>query len=177
MQINLHKVTDLTAGEAAALRALSTAVYPPEVAANWPGRALEWAAATWCVVCRDDDRTALCHVGIIRRDGRVNDSPATIGGIGGVMTHPDARRQGLASQCIRRAIEFFDEQAVDFALLVCERGLVALYEKLGWRLYPGPLFVSQHGRRERFTFNLPMIHPVRSPGPTAGVIDLAGPPW
>jgi ribosomal protein S18 acetylase RimI-like enzyme len=177
MQFNLHKVADLTASESATLQELSAAVYPPDVAANWPGRAIEWAPATWCVVCRDNDGRALSYVGIILREGRVNDSPAKIGGIGGVKTHPAARRQGLASRCIRRAIEFFDEQAVDFALLVCESSLVALYEKLGWRLYPGPLYVSQHGRKERFTFNLPMIHPVCSPGPVGGVIDLAGPPW
>jgi aminoglycoside 2'-N-acetyltransferase I len=177
MEFILHKVADLAASESAALRALSTAVYPLDVAANWPGLAIEWAAATWCVVCWNEERKALCHVGIVLRDGKATESPAKIGGIGGVKTHPGARRQGLASHCIRRAIDFFEEQAVDFALLVCEPDLVALYEKLGWRLYPGPLFVSQHGRKERFQFNLPMIRPVRSSGPTDGVIDLQGPPW
>jgi GNAT superfamily N-acetyltransferase len=177
MQIDLHRVADLLAAESAALQELSVAVYPPDVAAIWPGRAIEWAPARWCIVCRDEDGRALSYVGIILREGSVNDSPATIGGIGGVKTHPAARRQGLASQSIRRAIEFFDEQAVDFALLVCESSLVGLYEKLGWRLFPGPLFVRQHGRKERFTFNLPMVHPVRSANPIAGAIDLAGPPW
>ncbi len=177
MQFNLHRVADLSAAETGALQKLSAAVYPLDAAANWPGRAIEWAPATWCVVCRDDDGRALSYVGIILREGNANDSPAKIGGIGGVKTHPAARRQGLASQCIRRAIEFFDEQAVDFALLVCESSLVALYEKLGWRLYPGPLFVSQHGTKERFTFNLPMTHPVHAPSPVAEAIDLMGPPW
>jgi ribosomal protein S18 acetylase RimI-like enzyme len=177
MQIDLHRVADLSAVETGALQELSRAVYPPEAAANWPGRGIEWAPAAWCVVCREDDGRALSYVGLIVREGRLNDSPAKIGGIGGVKTHPDARRQGLASQCLRRAIEFFDEQAVDFALLVCESSLVGLYEKLGWRLYPGALFVNQHDRKERFTFNLPMVHPVCSSSPVAGVIDLAGPPW
>jgi hypothetical protein len=38
-----RRIADLTAGEQVALRTLSLAVYPPEVAAAWPGRAVESA--------------------------------------------------------------------------------------------------------------------------------------
>jgi hypothetical protein len=41
MRWQLRRVADLAADEQAALRALSLAVYPPEIAAAWPGRAFE----------------------------------------------------------------------------------------------------------------------------------------
>src|SRR5205823_1092022 len=46
----LRRVADLTPEEQAALRTLSRAVYPPEVAAAWPGLAVEWAPHGWGVV-------------------------------------------------------------------------------------------------------------------------------
>jgi hypothetical protein len=39
-----RRVAELTADEQAALRTLSLAVYPPEAAAVWPGRATEWSS-------------------------------------------------------------------------------------------------------------------------------------
>ena len=40
MKLEVHQVADLTAGEQAAVRTLALAVYPPEVSATWPGRAI-----------------------------------------------------------------------------------------------------------------------------------------
>ena len=177
MQLRLHKAADLTTDESAALRELSAAVYPPETVANWPGRSIEWATAQWRTILWDEVGQALCHVGIVLRTGQVNEKPVKIGGIGGVMTHPNARRQGLATKAINRAIEFFSEQRVDFGLLVCETKLVPFYERLHWRLHADELIVAQHSKKTVFTFNLPMIHPVCIDGPTSGAIDLCGPPW
>jgi GNAT superfamily N-acetyltransferase len=177
MRIDVRPVAELTAEEQAALRALSAAVYPPEVAASWPGRAIEWAAPQWAVICWDDDGQALAHAGAVVRDGRADGSPARIGGVGGVKTHPRARRQGLAVQAIRRAIDLFRGQGVDFALLVCEPHLVPYYERLGWETHAGNLLVRQHGETVRFTLNLPMTHPVGTFCPPGVVIDLMGPPW
>src|SRR5689334_21848563 len=109
MRIDVRPVAELTGEEQAALRALSAAVYPPDVSASWPGRVIEWAPAQWAVICWDDDGQALSHAGALVRDGQADDSPARIGGIGGVKTHPLARRRGLASQAIRRALDLFRE--------------------------------------------------------------------
>ncbi len=51
MRWELDWVAGLTA-EQAALRTLALAVYPPEVAAAWPGRAIEWAPHQGGVVGR-----------------------------------------------------------------------------------------------------------------------------
>jgi hypothetical protein len=177
MRISLHRVSELTPDQIAAVLALKTDVYPADVLANWPGKSIEWSAAPWCVVCWDDDDKALSYVGIHLREAVANTTAVMIGGIGGVKTHPAARRRGLASKAMGRAIEFFKDHDVDFGLLVCEPELVALYEWLGWRLFDGSLLVVQQSKAVPFTFARAMVYPIRGPTPTTGVIDLHGLPW
>jgi GNAT superfamily N-acetyltransferase len=178
MRYELLKVADLTAGEQAAVRTLALAVYPPEVAEAWPGRAIEWAAQQWAVIGWGDEGAALCYVGIVLRDARWNDRAVRVGGIGGVKTHPSSRGRGFATAAIRRALDFFRGPGdIDFGLLVCEPGLVPFYERQGWRRFPGDLLVAQHQATVPFTFNLPMTTPIRLQEPLAGTIDLLGPPW
>jgi aminoglycoside 2'-N-acetyltransferase I len=178
MRWELHRVADLTADEQTALRTLALAVYPPDVAAVWPGRALEWAAHQWAVVGWDAEGAALCYVGVVLRDARWDNRSVKVGGIGGVKTHPTSRGQGLATTAIQRALDFFREQGdVDFGLLVCEPGLVPFYERQGWRRFPGEMFVAQKQATVPFTFNLTMTTPIRLQEPLGGKIDLLGPPW
>ena len=178
MRWELRRVADLTEREQTALRKLSLAVYPPDVAAAWPGRAIEWAAHQWAVVGWDADGAAFCYVGIVLREAQWNDRSVRVGGIGGVKTHPAFRGRRFATIAIQRALDFFREQGdVDFGLLVCEPGLVPFYERQGWRTFPGDLLVTQRQATVPFTFNLPMTSPVRFQEPLAGTIDLLGPPW
>lgn len=107
----------------------------------------------------------------------VNDDKVKIGGIGGVKTHTSARKLGLASKTIEKTLNFFKEQGVDFALLVCESNLVPLYKHMGWQTYEGEVLVTQQGEIDKFTFNLPMLKSVCTPAPIGGVINLMGPPW
>jgi aminoglycoside 2'-N-acetyltransferase I len=179
MRIDLLAVAELTQNDRAALGALNTAVYPPDVVAAWPGRSIEWAARHRSVIVWNDDRTrALAHVGVLDRMARLNQIVVKIGGIGGVMTHPEFRHQGIARSAINRSVEFFRDQGdVDFALLVCKPELVPFYQRLGWHSFQGTLLVTQHGQTIEFTFNLPMIYPIRGEAEYDGVIDLQGPPW
>lgn len=177
VRIILHKVNELTIAQQSALSILSSNVYPPHEIENWKGRSIEWASSQWCVVCYGSDDQPLSYVGAIIRTGLLNNAVVKIGGIGGVKTHTSARRQGLASRAIERALDFFKEQGVDFALLVCEQKLVPLYERMGWHSYLGDILVTQWGEKSKFTFNLPMTHSVCAPLPTGTVVDLMGPPW
>jgi aminoglycoside 2'-N-acetyltransferase I len=178
MRWELRRVADLTESEQAALRTLALAVYPPDVSAAWPGRAIEWAAHQWGVIAWGVDGAALCYVGVVLRDARWDYRTVKVGGIGGVKTHPDFRGRGFATAAIRRALDFFREQGdVDFGLLVCEPSLVSFYERHGWRRVLGDLFVTQHQATVPFTFNVAMTTPVRFLEPLTGAIDLLGPPW
>lgn len=178
MRVELHRLDELTPDERSALDVLSAAVYPPAIAAAWPGRAIEWAAPEWCAVVWGDRGDALSHVGIVIRDARLNERAVRIGGIGGVKTLPAERGHGHATAALRRAAEFLsDEAGTEFALLVCEPDLVTFYERSGWRRFPGALLVSQRGATVPFTFNLPMTRPMRRADELDGTIDLLGPPW
>ncbi|MBP7863536.1 GNAT family N-acetyltransferase [bacterium] len=174
---SLHSLTELTEKQKSALNVLSINVYPPNEIADWKGKSIEWASPQWCSICWDYDEQALSYVGAIIRIAMMNDVKVKIGGIGGVKTHTSARKLGLASQTIEKTLDFFKEQRVDFALLVCESNLVPLYERMGWQTYEGEVLVSQKGKIDKFTFNLPMLKSVCSPVPMGGVINLMGPPW
>lgn len=174
----LCRIAELTDDARDDLAALSQAVYPPEASANWLGRYLEWTAPEAGVFIRDAAGKLVCYVGMVIRSARHEGRPVQIGGIGGVKTYPAARRQGLAAQAISRAMEFFREQtAIDFGLLVCEPHLVDYYSRLGWEKFAGRLLITQHGKPAEFTFNRVMVRGVRRAIPTAGTIDLLGPPW
>jgi hypothetical protein len=174
----LRRVADLTADERSALTTLSLAVYPPEVSAAWPGRAVEWAPAQWGVIGWDAEGVAVCYVGALLREATWNGRAVRVGGIGGVKTHPAARGRRFATTGIRRALDFFGGLGdVEFGLLVCEPDLVPFYERLGWHRFPGDLLVTQRRATVTFTFNLPMTTPLRLQGPLGGTIDLRGPPW
>jgi GNAT superfamily N-acetyltransferase len=168
MQIDVRRPDELSTEERDALRALSVAVYPPEVAASWPGRLIEWSSHQWCILCRGDDGRILSHAGALLRDGTAGGRPARIGGVGGVKTHPHARGRGLGSAVVRRAVELLGGQGADFALLVCEPALVPFYERLGWVPHAGGLLVRRHSRSIEFAFNLPMVHPLREAAATGG---------
>ena len=158
---------------------LNAAVYSPEDVANWPGRAIEWSRLTWHALLWNADPTeALANACLQVRSGFCAGEPVTIAGIGGVMTHPQHRHQGLARVVIAASLDFFHSLGhVDFGLLVCEPQLIPLYGHLGWQKFPDTLWVTQRGERVPFTFNAPMVRPVcRSPDIT-GEIDLCGPPW
>jgi aminoglycoside 2'-N-acetyltransferase I len=175
--VRLDRIPDFSDADREELRALSLAVYPPADAVDWPGRRLQWAAAEWGVRVYGCDGALVSYVGITLREARHDGGPVRVGGIGGVKTHPAARRRGFAARGMRRAAEFFRDERIDFGLLVCAPHLLGHYGRLGWRPFEGTLLVRQHGETVPFTFNEVMTCAVRSPAPAAGVIDLLGPPW
>ena len=80
---------------------------------------------------------------IIRQNGRIvscvaifsahvqwGDAVLKIGGIGGVSTHPDARKQGLAGRILVNCIETMQEQ--DYDLSILWTGIHDYYRRWGW---------------------------------------------
>ena len=176
MDIRFDRISDFGEDDRAAIRAVSQAVYPPDDIDAGPSKSVEWARPEWCVRVHADGDLVSC-VGIVIREGMHENRPARIGGIGGVMTHPAFRRKGYADAGIKRAIEFFCEAAVHFGLLVCRPHLLDYYSRQGWRGFDGELLVRQRYERTVFEFNRVMTLAVRADAPTAGTVDLCGPPW
>ncbi len=154
---------------------LDREVYPPEAMAKVVWRDVTWAHADKRVFVYRDD-TPVCHVGLYLRGGTHDGAPVRIAGIGGVMTSPRARRTGCASEAMRAAAIFMDEQRVDFGLLFCETHNVAFYRGLGWRPFDGEVFCRQPQGRICFDLMHTMLLPRRG-APEGGVIDLCGLPW
>ncbi len=178
MSIVFSRISELSVTDHTAIRALTQAVYPPEQTANWPGRHLEWASPQWCVRVWGSDGQLVSYAGVVLREGSHDTKPVLIGGVGGVKTHPAARRQGYAEKALRKAVDFFHENPeVGFALLVCEKHLVPYYARLGWQEFLGELLVGQQGEPSIFTFNRVMTLGIGEEAPLLGKIDLRGPPW
>lgn len=181
MAVTLGRVADLPDADREEIRHLAVAVYPPDRVADWPGRDVEWSAPEWWVRVRDETGALASYVGVYVRDAVWDGRPVRVGGVGNVKTHPGARGRRFAAAGLRRAVEFFREQAdvafALFALLVCEPGLLGYYARLGWREFGGTLMVRQRGAVCEFTLDRVMMLGVRSDGSAAGAIDLCGPPW
>jgi aminoglycoside 2'-N-acetyltransferase I len=156
---------------------LLASVWPPEVVATLPWREVVWAHANYRVLMFDDSDHIVGHVGLFLRAAQWDGHPAKIGGIGGVATREDSRRQGIASLAMRRAVdELRDVHSADFGLLFCEARHAPVYQKLGWHAFAGDVFVTQPVGRVRFTVTDPYVFDLRM-SPHEGEIDLCGLPW
>jgi predicted GNAT family N-acyltransferase len=176
--VTLKPTDDRTEHESLAIHELSRAVYPPETNEDWPGRHLEWAGSQWDILVTDETGGLVSYTGVTVRDAGYDGHEVLIGGIGGVQTAPASRGSGYAATGIRRAVEFFYENAnLAFSLLVCEPSLIMYYSRLGWNEFEGRLFTAQHDETVKFVFNRVMVLDIHSPAPKNGTIDLLGPPW
>ncbi|MFM8323015.1 MAG: GNAT family N-acetyltransferase [Chloroflexota bacterium] len=136
----------------------------------------QWADADYHLRAWDGAQL-VGHVDITLRDVQAGGQPLRLGGIGGVVTLPDWRRQGIASEALRLAQAFLcDPLDVDAGLLICDPLLLPFYARLGWQAVPGPLFFDQPDGRRRFDGQV-MVLPLRIPAWPAGTIDLQGLPW
>jgi aminoglycoside 2'-N-acetyltransferase I len=150
----------------------------------WPREQVEqssWAHVVWgnpdLRVIIEADEQPICHVGLYRREGIWKGRKTRIGGIGGVTTHPDFRRQGFASVALNAAVQTLkDERATDFALLFCEPHNVDFYTSRHWKPFTGEVFAQQHGDRVRFDAMLPFVFYLKR-APHEGELDLCGLPW
>jgi GNAT superfamily N-acetyltransferase len=178
MHIDLKPVATLGDNERAALKALTAAVYPPEVVAVSPGRHLQWAPPEYSVLVFTPEGVLVSHVGIVVRTGTLDGAAVKIGGIGSVKTHPRAQGRGYASAGLRlAATALHDDHCVAFSLLVCQEHLLPFYHRLGWLPFSGRLIVEQPTGPTVFTINRPMVLAGLSAAPQDGTIDLKGLPW
>jgi aminoglycoside 2'-N-acetyltransferase I len=169
---------EIRPGEAAwsDARPLFEAVWPAQLRATFSWAHVVWANAERRVLAWNDRGELVCHVGFYLRQAKWNDGDVRIGGIGGVITRQDSRKQGHASTAIRTAVAEMRDHGADFALLVCEPHNFAFYRGLGWRQFDGELFCEQPQGRVRFDVMTPFVFDLRL-APQGGAIDLCGLPW
>jgi GNAT superfamily N-acetyltransferase len=177
MKIEFVSTEELSDNQKAAIAKLRGTVYPPEVIATLPDRFFSWAAPQWSVFLWEDDEI-ISRVGMFVRRIVSNGEEKTIGGVGGVMTHPSREGKGYASQAMREASRRFEaDLKVSYALLFCHPHLVAFYKRLGWKPFEGKLLVEQPGGKVEFSVHGPMVLDIKEPAPFGGSLDLNGLPW
>jgi aminoglycoside 2'-N-acetyltransferase I len=159
------------------LEQMSRQAFPPAVTETLPGRFFSWDPPQWSVLVWAQGELAT-RVGLVVRDGWVDGMPKRIGGIGGVMTHPEKQGQGLAGHALREAARrLADELQVDFALLFCSPAMTGFYQRLQWQPFQGQVLIRQAQEKVEFTIYGAMVLDVREQAPITGVLDLNGSPW
>jgi aminoglycoside 2'-N-acetyltransferase I len=154
---------------------LLEAVWPPQVLATLPWRDVIWAHADHRVLSIEGRDAVIGHAGIYLRNGTLDGQPVKIGGIGGVATRLDYRRQGVATAVTSQAVAaLMNSHGVDFGLLFCEPRHAPLYKRLGWHFFAGEVFVEQG--HVRFSVIDPFVFDV-TVTPRAGVLDVRRLPW
>ena len=157
---------------------LLDAVWPPDVVAKLPWGHVKWAHADLRVLIESPAGGLACHVGVYFRTVTWNGRKFHIGGIGGVSTRADCRRQGFASIALNAAVRIMrDHEAVQFALLFCEPHNFAFYQSRGWHPFTGEVFAEQPAGKIHFEAMAPFVFDLRRRAPRQGTIDLCGPPW
>ena len=100
-----------------------------------------------------------------------------IGGLGGVITRPEARGRGLGRRIVAHATEFLrDEWGSSFGLLFCLPRLVPFYESQGWMLVEPGILIDQPGGK--IPSPLPvMVRPFGDERWPVERVDLGSFPW
>jgi GNAT superfamily N-acetyltransferase len=135
-----------------------------------------WRPKDFHLVLEEGGRP-LGHVGLVRHTVSVGGRPVAVGGVGGVVTVPEAQGRGLAQRGMRHAAEFMrHEWGVDFGLLFCRDALVPFYERLGWQLVTEPVEVEQPDGPVVSSLNV-MVLPTDGRGWPGGPVVLHSFPW
>jgi GNAT superfamily N-acetyltransferase len=131
----------------------------------------EWNALGWL---EGELVSQLC---ILKREILVGGERVWVAGIGGVATHPQWQRKGLASQLMRATADFIRQKLdVPFGLLVCADETRPFYEKAGWYQVADELVFIQDGAR-RTLKTCVMVMNFAEKAFSQGIIDLCGLPW
>lgn len=97
------------------------------------------------VLIKDDQ--AICHAGIRKSTLFHKGQEYSAYGLSEVVTHPDYRKQGFASEIIKKAAQFIIAQKPDISIFTCEQKRISFYERGGWKAVKGACFVG--GTKEK----------------------------
>jgi predicted acetyltransferase len=131
----------------------------------------EWNALGWL------DGELVSQLCLLKREIIVGGEKVWVAGIGGVATHPQWQRKGLASQLMRATADFIRQKMdVLFGLLICAEETRSFYEKLGWQKVADELIFIQNNARKTLKTCVMILKITADPFP-GGMIDLRGLPW
>jgi predicted acetyltransferase len=137
---------------------------------------LEWDKPRWYVLARYENML-IGRIGIVKRKIRVGNSTMLVGGISGVITSPQWRKQGVAGMLLKKTAEFLSEGLnTEFGFLICRDEIAPFYLKNGWETIGASTYFMQGSERYRYT-QTSMILRCKERYWPQGDIDLCGLPW
>jgi GNAT superfamily N-acetyltransferase len=117
------------------------------------------------------------HVGVLCHEVHSGDRILRLAGLGGVITIPEAQRQGYASQLVRHASRLaFEEWSANLGLLFCLPRMVSYYERLGWRAIEQPVQIDQSSGCIQVPIPV-MVYPVAGEALLETPLVLESRPW
>jgi GNAT superfamily N-acetyltransferase len=117
------------------------------------------------------------QVGVLQRTIAINNKPLLIAGIGFLITEPQHRGRGFATELMKQTDVFVgDELELPFSLLTCKPRLETFYSGMGRKVVNSPnVFTQPTGNRG--CGGLIMIKECGGISWPEGSIDLCGLPW
>jgi predicted acetyltransferase len=136
---------------------------------------IEWGDSQWLVMGFIDG-FIVTQIGILKREVDVGGQKLSVGGVGGVATHPDHRRRGYAGQLLRASEQLMRELDLPFGVLVCGEERMPYYASFGWQKIDNKTIFQNQGK-DRELDGIMMILPLKDQAWPGGVLNLNGKPW
>ena len=177
MKIELVMTDQISEMQKESLKQLRLAVYPAAILTTMIGKQYVLAPPQWSILVWDEGEL-VSRVGLLTREIISNGEIKMIGGIGGVMTHPERQSKGIASDAMLEAARLFKEEfKVSYVLLFCTSRLVEFYKRLNWKPFQGIIYVEQLKGKTEYSVNKALVLDVWESAPVNGSLDLQGYPW
>lgn len=139
-------------------------------------REYRWRSKSYHFIAEEGGR-ALSHVGVIKTTVGVGGREVTVGGVGGVVTVPEAQGRHLVHASMRQAAEFIcHELGADFGMLFCLPRLEPFYARQGWRAIVDEVEIDQPAGKVVWPYRV-MVRPCGERVWPAGRVEVGGLPW
>lgn len=139
-------------------------------------RQYRWRPKDYHFITEEDGRP-LSHVGVLKTTVDAGGRTVTVGGVGGVVTVPEAQGRHLVHAAMRQASEFIQhELGADFGMLFCLPRLEPFYARQGWRAVEEEVEIDQPDGKVVWPFRV-MVQPCGERVWPSGRVEVGGLPW
>jgi aminoglycoside 2'-N-acetyltransferase I len=135
-----------------------------------------WRPKDYHFITEEDGR-AVSHVGVLKTTVRAGGQEVTVGGIGGVVTTPEAQGRHYVHDAMRQAADFIcKELGAEFGMLFCLPRLAPFYARQGWQMTEDEVEIEQPSGKIVWPYHV-MVWPCGERSWPPGRIEVGGPPW
>ena len=139
-------------------------------------RNYRWRPKQYHFITEEDGRP-LSHVGVLKTTVRAGGQQVTVGGVGAVVTRPEAQGRHLVHAAMRQAAAFIcKELGAEFGMLYCLPHLAPFYARQGWQVVADETEIEQPAGEILWPYHV-MVLPCGERTWPAGRVEVGGLPW